>query len=115
MFPWDMLEYLQILNLTLNKRIRNTDLSLSIFSFEANLRLFVYNIKNKIINHFPWVKANVINIKEENLDEYKEKLKEFLTNFKRRFEYLKSLNQHSHILWIHLFVTLLKIDFQFLK
>ena len=35
--------------------------------------------------------CNVINIKEENLDEYKEKLKELQANFKYRFDDLKSL------------------------
>ena len=34
---------------------------------------------------------NVINIKEEKLDEYKEKLKELQVNFKYNFEDLKSL------------------------
>ena len=65
-----------------------TDLSQTIFSFEAKLRLFAYDLENKIFNHFPQVKANVINIKEEKLDESKEKLEELPANFKqvRRFE-----------------------------
>ena len=64
-----------------------SDLSQIIISFEVNfvcLRLF-----NKIFNHFPWVKINVINIKEK-LDEYKEKLKEYQANFKHRFVDLES-------------------------
>lgn len=66
------------------------DLSETVFSFEAKLRLFVYDLENKKFNHFPRVKANVISIKEENLNEYKEKLKELQANFKHRFEDLKS-------------------------
>ena len=62
-----------------------------IFSFEAEHWLFVYDLENKIFNHFPWEKANIINVKEEKFDEYKEKWKELQANFRYSFEDLKSL------------------------
>ena len=70
MFLRDELENLQILNLAIQEKEKNiTDLPQIIFSFEAKLRLFVYDLENKMFNHFPRVKANVINTKEEKLDE----------------------------------------------
>lgn len=44
-----------------------------------------------MFDHFARIKASVINIKEENLDEYKEKFKILQANFKQRFKNLKSL------------------------
>ena len=47
-------------------------MSQTMFSFEVKLRLFVYSLVNKILNHFPRVKANVKDIKEKTFDEYKQ-------------------------------------------
>ena len=86
-----MLEQLKILNLALRGKRKNiTDLSQTLFTFEAKPQLLVFYLENKIFNPFPRVKANIINIKEEKLDEFKEKLKELQANFKHKFEDLKS-------------------------
>ena len=91
MFLTNVLEHLKILNLALKgKEKKITDLSQTIFSFEAKLQLFVYDLEKKMFNNFSRVKTNVINIKKEKLDEYKEKLKGLQANFKHRFEDLKS-------------------------
>ena len=57
---------------------------------KLRLSLISHDLMSKIFNHFPRIKANIIDIREEKLNEYKEKLQELQADFKRRFEDLKS-------------------------
>lgn len=92
MFFTDTLEHLQNLNLALQGKGKNIiDLSQTVFSFKAKLQLFINDLKNKTFNHFPKIKANVINIKEEKLEEYEQKLIELQEDFQQRFEDLQNL------------------------
>lgn len=53
MFLADVIEHLQTLNVDLRGKETNiTDLSQTVFSFEAKHRLCVYDIENKILNLF---------------------------------------------------------------
>lgn len=90
MFLTDAMEHLQALNLQLQGKNRIiSDLSQCIFSFQNKLQLFQKDIKNKTYCHFPRIKKNCSNIKQEKLNEYIEKLEGILTDFKNRFQDLK--------------------------
>lgn len=91
MFLTDIMEHFQKLNLALqghNKII--TDLSQTLFSFEAKLKLFENDLHLKKFNHFQLIKSNVTEITEEKLKEYKDRLQILQTDLTRRFEDLKN-------------------------
>ena len=84
------MEHLQTLNLQLQGKDKMIfDFSQCIFSFKNKIQIFQKDIENKTFCHFPRIKKNCFNMKQEKLNKYIKKLKGILTEFQYRFQDLK--------------------------
>ncbi|XP_076316710.1 general transcription factor II-I repeat domain-containing protein 2A-like [Tachypleus tridentatus] len=97
MFFTDIMSHLQTFNLALQEKDKIVShLTQTFFSFQNKIRLFQRDILSRNFSYFSSLKRRVntspdIEIKDNKLEEYKDKLQELLDNFPDRFEDLQKL------------------------
>ena len=97
MFFTDIMQHLNTLNLALQGKDKLlSDLSQTVFGFQNKIRIFQNDLLSKKFSHFSnlsrWINAFPdIEIKNEKLEDYKDKLQGLHDHFQERFNDLRKL------------------------
>ena len=97
MFFTDIMQHLNTLNLALQGKDKLlSDLSQTVFGFQNKIRIFQNNLLSKKFSHFPNLSRRInafpdIEIKNEKLEDYKDKLQGLHDHFQERFNDLRKL------------------------